>query len=116
MNGTYLWEAVGPLGTRDFSFTLAFLTLLLYEGTRRHLQFGHWYSENENGVLIQLYAGLITFLLLKLYAAHSDKPEWAALRSDFMRWVRRHLFDIVDQAEINAYMQRISTSANLVKT
>lgn len=89
---------------------------LFFGWIKRHLQFGHWYSQNPNGVLIQLYAGLITFLLLKLYAVHSAKPEWVALRIDFVRWIQRRLFNRVSQAEIEAYAQKINSEAKLVKT
>ena len=89
---------------------------LFFGWIKHHLQFGHWYSQNPNGVLIQLYAGLITFLLLKLYAVYSTKPEWVALRIDFVRWVQRHLFNRVSQAEIEAYADKLKTEPNLVKT
>jgi IS4 transposase len=89
---------------------------LFFGWIKRHLQFGHWYSQNPNGVLIQLYAGLITFLLLKLYAVHSSKPQWVALRIDFVRWIQRRLFNRVSQAEIEAYAQKIRSEAKLVKT
>ena len=68
-----------------------------------HLQLGHWYSENENGVLIQLYAALITFLLLKIYAAHCTKLEFRAMRLEFIRWVQRHLADPVSDDQWLSY-------------
>lgn len=89
---------------------------LFFGWIKRHLQFGHWYSQNPNGVLIQFYAGLITFLLLKLYAVHSSKGEWQALRIEFVRWVQRHLFFGVSQAEIEAYAQKVLGEVKLVKT
>ena len=52
---------------------------------KRHMQYAHWYSECENGVLIQLYAGLITFLLLKLYVALGSKIRFKGLRIDLLR-------------------------------
>lgn len=70
---------------------------------KRHLQLGHWYSENENGVLIQLYAALITFLLLKIYAAHATKVDFRAMRVEFIRWVRRHLCDEVSADQWSSY-------------
>jgi hypothetical protein len=45
---------------------------------KRHMQYGHWYSHCENGVLIQLYAGLSCFVLLKLYLTLGAKPEFKA--------------------------------------
>jgi IS4 transposase len=89
---------------------------LFFGWIKRHLQFGHWYSHNENRVLIQLYAGLITFLLLKLYAAFSAKPQWLALRIDFVRWVQRHLLDTITQAEVRAYVQQVKDILKPVKT
>ena len=70
---------------------------------KRHLQLGHWYSENENGVLIQLYATLITFLLLKIYAACCTKVEFRAMRIEFIRWIRRHLADIITNEQWSSY-------------
>jgi IS4 transposase len=70
---------------------------------KRHLQLGHWYSENENGVLIQLYAALITFVLLKIYAAHNSKQEFRAVRIEFMRWIKRHLADIGSDEQWSSY-------------
>ena len=70
---------------------------------KRHLQLRHWYSENENGVLIQLYAALITFLLLKIYAAQATKQEFRAMRIDFIRWIRRHLADVVSDEQWSSY-------------
>ena len=70
---------------------------------KRHLQLGHWYSENENGVLIQLYAALITFLLLKIYAAYITKVEFRVMRIEFVRWIRRHLTDAVANQEWLSY-------------
>ena len=74
---------------------------------KRHLQMGHWYSECENGVLIQLYAALITFLLLKLYTVlgQASRNEHRALHIDFVRWVHRHLYDPVSSERVDAYLQ-----------
>ena len=74
---------------------------------KRHLQMGHWYSECENGVLIQLYAALITFLLLKLYTVlgQASRSEHRALHIDFVRWVQRHLYDPVSSERLAAYWQ-----------
>jgi hypothetical protein len=70
---------------------------------KRHLQLGHWYSENENGVLIQLYAAMITFLLLKIYAACCTKVEFRAMRIEFIRWIRRHLADVITDEHWSSY-------------
>jgi len=77
---------------------------LFFWWIKRHLQLKHWYSENENGVLIQLYAGLISFILLKIYAATTSKGQLEKLRIGFLRQIRRHLFDLVALSEIEAYL------------
>jgi len=77
---------------------------LFFWWLKRHLQLKHWYSENENGVLIQLYAGLISFILLKIYAAATSKGQLEKLRIGFLRQIRRHLFDLVVLSEIEAYL------------
>lgn len=74
---------------------------------KTHLQVRHWYSECENGVLIQLYAALIAFLLLKLFALHSGEPEFLRMGISLVRWVRRHLFDKVSTAQIRAYLSLV---------
>lgn len=75
-----------------------------------HLQLGHWYSENENGVLIQLYAALITFLLLKLYSAKCDKLEHRAMRIGFVRYLEQRLFDRLAPAGLAAYFDLLKSS------
>ena len=70
-----------------------------------HLQVGHWYSENENGVLIQLYAALISFLLLKLYSAKASKVEHQAIRSEFVRYIARRLFERLRGESLKAYFE-----------
>lgn len=77
---------------------------------KRHLQLGHWYSENENGILIQLYAALITFLLLKIYAAHCQKVDFRAMRMEFIRWIRRHLAEVVSHQEWSSYCVLLDTT------
>ncbi len=44
---------------------------LLFAWLKRHLIFKHWYSENENGVRIQLFAGLICFFIVKVVCRYS---------------------------------------------
>jgi len=61
-------------------------------------------------VLIQLYAGLICFVLLKLYLALGAKPQFRALRIDLVRWVARHLFDPMGEAEMQSYQQALFSS------
>lgn len=72
-----------------------------------HLPFDHWYSQCENGVLIQLYAALITFLLLKLYCAMGQSPNFSILRKEELRWLKRHLFERLEELEVEAYLMRL---------
>ena len=86
-------------------------TLRFFAWIKLHLQLGHWYSENENGVLIQLYAALISFLLLKLYSRQTHKVEHRAMRSGFVRYIDRRLFDRLDSFQLNTYFSRLNSSS-----
>jgi hypothetical protein len=86
-----------------------------FKWIKRHLQIAHWGSSCENGVLIQLYAALIAFLLLKFYTlkgnlAHSQH---ASLRRDFWWWLALHLFEPITDGELNAYL--LATGFNTVR-
>lgn len=70
---------------------------------KAHLVFEHWYSENENGVLIQIFAGFFSFLLLRFYQAKGNRPEFRALRMENLRWLLRHLLGKVSAIEAEAY-------------
>src|SRR5207237_920486 len=83
---------------------------LLFAWLKRHLVFSHWYSENENGVRIQLFAGLICYLLLRLYAASRGESK---VRISLVRWVRQHLSLAVEEAALRAYEQALCSSLNL---
>ncbi len=82
---------------------------LFFGWIKRHLQLAHWYAYSENGVLIQLYAALITFLLLKCWIAFSPIPDDSALRIDFVRWLNRHLFDPIDLNQLQHYLNQLIT-------
>ena len=82
---------------------------LFFGWIKRHLQLRHWYAYSENGVLIQLYAALIAFLLLKCWVAFSLVPDDAALRIDFVRWLNRHLFDPIDPNLVPLYLSQLIT-------
>jgi len=73
---------------------------------KRHLVFSHWYSESENGVCIQLFAGLICYLLLRLYAASRNEPK---VRIGLVRWVRQHLSMPVSEADLALYGEKLKT-------
>ncbi|HEX2910728.1 MAG TPA: IS4 family transposase [Chloroflexia bacterium] len=77
---------------------------------KRHLVFNHWYSENENGVRIQLFAGLLTFLLLRLYAATKGQSK---LRIKEVRQVRHWLTLPVSSAELLIYEAKLLERFNL---
>lgn len=76
---------------------------LFIKWIKAHLRFDHWYSENENGVLIQLYAGLITFLLVKYFVALVAKPRYRVMNLETLRWLRLHLFEKAQAVEMVAY-------------
>ncbi len=78
---------------------------LLFSWLKRHLVFKHWYSENENGVRIQLYAGLICFLLLRLYAATRGQLK---VRIGLFREIQQHLTGSVTEADLKAYQLALS--------
>jgi hypothetical protein len=89
--------------------------LNFFKWIKRHLQIAHWGSCCENGVLIQLYAALIAFLLLKFYTlkgnlAHSQH---ASLRRDFWWWLALHLFEPITDGELNGYL--LATGFNTVR-
>ncbi len=88
-------------------------TLRFFAWLKLHLQLGHWYSENENGVLIQLYAALITFLLLKLHSAKCAKVEHRAMRSGFRRYIDQRLFDRLTQPSLEVYFKLLKSSSEL---
>lgn len=59
-------------------------------------------GRNENAVLIQLYAALITFMLLQIYAKVAENRERVTKR--ILRRVRRRLLNVVTDDEIVAYL------------
>ena len=72
---------------------------------KRHLQFKHLYSQCEKGVVIQLYAGLIAFLLIKLYSAKNAKAEFRRMQVDLVLFLERHLFGLVSLEDILSYLR-----------
>jgi hypothetical protein len=80
---------------------------LFFGWIKTHLQLRHWYSENENGILIQLYAALISFLLLKLFAQTCGEREMRQMTVTMVRWVQRHLFDPLSPDQLQAYLSLI---------
>jgi hypothetical protein len=77
---------------------------------KRHLVFKHWYSENENGVCIQLYAGLLVYLLLRCFAATRGDIK---VRIDLVRFIRHHLACPISEAQFRAYQTALEASDQL---
>ena len=64
-------------------------------------------GRNENAVLIQLYAALITFMLLQIYAKVAESLDRVTKR--VLRRVRRRLLGWVPDDEIAAYLAAIGS-------
>ena len=62
-------------------------------------------GRNENAVLIQLYAALITFMLLQIYAKIAENREQVTKR--VLRRVRRRLLRPITEDEIVAHLVAI---------
>jgi hypothetical protein len=81
---------------------------LFFRWIKQNLKVKRFIGRSENAVLIQLYAALITFLLLQIFACKSEG------RQRVTRWVlqriKRSLFYTVPNAEIAAYVAAIDTS------
>jgi hypothetical protein len=73
-----------------FIFSLRWAIETFFAWWKRHLKVYHLISRNEHGVLIQLLAGLITYLLLVIYfhRRYKQSPSIAQLRQ--LRWDIRH--------------------------
>jgi hypothetical protein len=67
-------------------------------------------------VLIQLYAALITFLLLKLYAALAEKTRLRQMNIDFVRYIERHLFGEVTSSQVVNYLHLLALEVTLLQT
>lgn len=75
---------------------------------KRYLSFDHWYSHDPNGVLIQLYAGLICYLLFKLAVLGKFSAELVSLNLTNLRHFKRHLLAKVSQAQLEAYLAQFT--------
>ena len=73
-----------------FIFSLRWQIETFFAWWKKHLKVYHLISRNEHGVLIQLMAGLITYLLLVLYfhQRYGEAPSLKRLRN--LRWDIRH--------------------------
>ena len=72
-----------------FIFSLRWQIETFFAWWKQHLKVYHLISRNEHGVLLQLLAGLITYLLLVLYfeVEYGERPSIARLRQ--LRWQMR---------------------------
>ncbi len=72
-----------------FIFSLRWEIETFFGWWKRHMKVYHLISRNAHGVLLQLLAGLITYLLLVLYCegAYGERPSIARLRE--LRWQMR---------------------------
>lgn len=72
-----------------FIFSLRWEIETFFAWWKRHMKVYHLISRNQHGVLLQLLAGLITYLLLVLYfgCRYGERPSIARLRQ--LRWQMR---------------------------
>lgn len=78
---------------------------LFFRFIKQYLKVKRLLGRNENAVLIQLYAALITFMLLQIYAKVAETRDRVTKR--ILRRVRRRLFNMVTDDEIVAYLATI---------
>ncbi len=73
-----------------FIFSLRWAIETFFAWWKRHMKVYHLISRNEHGVLVQLLAGLITYLLLVIYfhRKYNKAPSLDLLRT--LRWDIRH--------------------------
>jgi hypothetical protein len=67
-------------------------------------------------VLIQLYAALIAFVLLKLWSLCFQLTPSRQMPLEYVRQVARHLYDIVSRAEISSYLRRLAIAYTVIIT
>jgi len=80
---------------------------LFFRFIKQYLKVKRFLGRNENAVLIQLYAALITFMLLQIYAKMAENLDRVTKR--VLRRVRRRLFNRVSDDEIAAYLAAIGS-------
>lgn len=92
--GTVYWVATDRADLTAeqiaFIFALRWEIEIFFAWWKRYLKVYHLISRNRHGVLLQLLAGVITYLLLVLYCHHHyrERPSLRRLRE--MRWQIRH--------------------------
>jgi len=80
---------------------------LFFRFIKQYLKVKRFLGRNENAVLIQLYAAMITFMLLQIYAKVAENLDRVTKR--VLRRVRRRLFNWVSDDEIAAYLAAIGS-------
>jgi hypothetical protein len=55
-------------------------------------------------------------VLLKCFNITPGQVHFVGMRIDFIRWIKRLLFDPVAEAEIEAYLQELQLPATLIQT
>ena len=80
---------------------------LFFRFIKQYLKVKRFLGRNENAVLIQLYAALITFMLLQIYAKVAENLDRVTKR--VLRRVRRRLLGWVPDDEIAAYLAAIGS-------
>jgi len=81
---------------------------LFFRWIKQNLKVKRFIGRSENAVLIQLYAALITFLLLQIFASKAQDAQ--RVTRWLLRRVRRTLFYPIPAAEITTYLAAIDTS------
>lgn len=85
-----------------FIFSLRWAIETFFAWWKRHLKVYHLISRTQHGVLLQLLAGLITYLLLVIYFHRRYKEPPSIRRLRQLRWDIRH--EIQETIHLNIYM------------
>jgi len=75
---------------------------LFFRWIKSHLKVKQFIGRSRNAVLCQLFAALITFLLLKIHAKREEAKE--KLTRTYLRGIKHRLFNEVSEAEIGTYL------------
>ena len=82
---------------------------LFFRWIKNHLQVKHFLSRSENAVKIQLYAALVTYLLVALFAAKELGA--VKLRVRHLRQIKNMLDSLISEAEIVRYLADLAAMA-----
>jgi hypothetical protein len=82
---------------------------LFFRWIKNHLQVKHFLSRSENAVRIQLYAALITYLLVALFTAKELGAVKLSVRH--MRRIKNMLDSLISEAEIVRYLADLAAMA-----